>query len=175
MNIKDSTDPLVVKKVADLSLSIMKQIEKLVALNPPGIDLTVNQYRILWYLHSKNKAMVGEFTKILHAANSTTSEIISRMEEIGLIKKEKDPKDHRKVIVELTKKGKKIITKKYNYQKKIFKTILSYLTPKQQKEFLGSLEKLNKLIESAILASKVPQTYSTKQIKEKNYAFSFRR
>src|SRR5690625_8016979 len=70
--------------------------------------ITPPQFVALQYLDS-GALTIGELSKKMYLAFSTTTDLVDRMEKNNLIKRVRDPKDRRVVRVHLLDKGKEII------------------------------------------------------------------
>jgi len=69
------------------------------------LGLTYPQYLVMLVLWEHQKLMVNDINRILILDNNTVSPLLQRMEKMGLLTRTQDKKDHRKVIVKITKKG----------------------------------------------------------------------
>ncbi len=73
-------------------------------LTPLG--LTYPQYLVLLVLWQTDNLIVGEIGERLHLESSTLTPLIKRLEAQGLVRRQRDAKDERKVRVTLTPEGK---------------------------------------------------------------------
>ena len=69
------------------------------------IGLTYPQYLVLVTLWEKDGQLVSEIGKILYLESSTLTPVIKKLESMGLVVRERDRSDERKVRVNLTEKG----------------------------------------------------------------------
>ncbi len=101
---------------------------------------TLRQYHILNILKYYRSLDIKTIAKRLSLAHNTTSELISRMEELDLIKTQKDRNDKRRVIVSLTKKGEEAF---YSYSAEINKAFSDFtdkfMTLDDREKFLNCL------------------------------------
>lgn len=70
------------------------------------LGVTYPQYLVLMVLWETNTISVNEIAKKLILNTNTITPLLKRMETLGLIKRQRSGSDERKVIVELTPKGK---------------------------------------------------------------------
>ena len=70
--------------------------------------LTYPQYLVLLVLWEKDALPVNDIAKRLYLETNTVTPLIQRMEKEGILTRTKGTKDARQMIVELTKKGKKL-------------------------------------------------------------------
>lgn len=74
-------------------------------------DITEQQWRILRALDEHGQLEPRELCDICQISSPSMAGILSRMEEVGLIKRDGIPGDQRRVIVHLSKKGTKLLSK----------------------------------------------------------------
>ncbi len=72
-------------------------------LQPLG--LTYPQYLVVSVLHDRDGVSVGAIGSALHLDGSTLTPLLKRMEAAGWIRRQRDPRDERRVIVTLTEEG----------------------------------------------------------------------
>ena len=70
--------------------------------------LTYPQYLVLLVLWEKDAQPVNDIAKRLYLETNTVTPLIQRMEKGGILTRTKGAKDARQMIVELTKKGKRL-------------------------------------------------------------------
>ncbi|WP_319641217.1 MarR family transcriptional regulator [Novosphingobium sp. KCTC 2891] len=69
------------------------------------LGLTYPQYLVLLVLWERAPRMVGEIGHQLFLDTGTLTPLLKRMETAGLVTRQRDPEDERRVIVSLTDKG----------------------------------------------------------------------
>lgn len=69
------------------------------------LGLTYPQYLVLLILWEHRSQTVGEIAESLHLASHAVSPIVSRLEEMGVVRRSRDDSDGRLVLVELTPAG----------------------------------------------------------------------
>jgi len=72
------------------------------------LDITYPQYLVLMVLWERDNISVNEISQKLILNTNTVTPLLKRMETQGLIKRQRSDSDERKVIIELTKKGKQM-------------------------------------------------------------------
>src|ERR1035437_7820715 len=72
--------------------------------------LTEQQWRILRMLSEMKQLEPREISKLCHILNPSLSGVLSRMEEMGLVSRNRVPKDERRVIVQLTPKSEQLVS-----------------------------------------------------------------
>ncbi|GAA0456638.1 MarR family transcriptional regulator [Alkalibacillus silvisoli] len=88
--------------------------------------ITPPQFIALQWLLDSGDLTIGELSKKMYLAFSTTTELVDRMEKNELIERVRDPKDRRVVRIHLLDKGKAIIDevigKRQEYLQEVLKT-----------------------------------------------------
>jgi DNA-binding MarR family transcriptional regulator len=72
-------------------------------LEPLG--LTYSQYLVMLVLWERSQASVGDLGERLHLDSGTLTPLLKRMEHAGLILRQRDPQDERRVLITLTAQG----------------------------------------------------------------------
>ncbi|MDQ0351188.1 DNA-binding MarR family transcriptional regulator [Alkalibacillus filiformis] len=91
--------------------------------------ITPPQFIALQWLLDSGDLTIGELSKKMYLAFSTTTDLVDRMEKNELIERVRDPKDRRVVRIHLLDKGKEIIDevieKRQEYLQEVLKTYSS--------------------------------------------------
>jgi MarR family transcriptional regulator, organic hydroperoxide resistance regulator len=69
------------------------------------LGLTYPQYLVMVVLWEQNGLAVKEVGELLHLDSGTLTPLLKRLEKMGLIKRERNSEDERKVLISLTRKG----------------------------------------------------------------------
>ena len=69
------------------------------------VGLTYPQYLVLLALWERSPHSVGSLARLLHLDSGTLTPLLKRMETAGLVSRQRDPSDERRVVVELTQAG----------------------------------------------------------------------
>ncbi|MDX8046604.1 MarR family transcriptional regulator [Gracilibacillus sp. S3-1-1] len=86
--------------------SIIKQKGREILHNYP---ITTPQFIALQHLLERGDLTLGELSKHINLAFSTTTDLVDRMEKIEIVERVRDTKDRRVVRIHLLDKGRKII------------------------------------------------------------------
>ncbi len=73
-----------------------------------ALGISYPQYLVLMILWEKDRQPVNDIAKRLLLETNTVTPLLQRMEKEGLVSRQKDPVDSRKVIVSLTDKGREM-------------------------------------------------------------------
>ncbi|MDP1611596.1 MAG: MarR family transcriptional regulator [Sulfuritalea sp.] len=86
----------------------------MVRLYRPLLDvlgLTYPQYLALLVLWEEDGRSVGELGKLLRLDSGTLTPLLKRLEAAGLVARQRDPADERRVVITLTAAGRKLKTR----------------------------------------------------------------
>lgn len=89
------------------------------------MELTYPQYLVLMVLWENDKISVNQITERLLLNTNTISPLLKRMEQMELLQRTRSDKDERSVIIQLTKKGKKLKNEAAPIPEKLVKTLLT--------------------------------------------------
>ncbi len=106
------------------------------------LDLTYPQYLVLLVLWESDKVNVSLISKRLYLQSNTLTPLLKRMEEMGLLTRERSAEDERNVIIRLTEKGRNL-----QIQASTVPAYLSSQTPLSQEEFQTLHQLLYKIIQ----------------------------
>ena len=88
---------------------IVKDLDRETTRISASYGLTFPQFMVLEALLHKDRMTVGEIKDAILSSNGTVPVIINNLEKLGLVQRNKDEKDHRRSLVELTDKGRSLI------------------------------------------------------------------
>ncbi|WP_411953598.1 MarR family winged helix-turn-helix transcriptional regulator [Alkalibacillus sp. S2W] len=87
--------------------------------------ITPPQFIALQWLLDSGDLTIGELSKKMYLAFSTTTDLVDRMEKNELIERIRDPKDRRVVRIHLLSKGKDIIDEVIDKRQEYLKDVLN--------------------------------------------------
>lgn len=102
---------------------------------------------ILYMLSQKETMTMGEVSEAINRNKSTTTALIKKLQEVGLIQIEISKDDSRKKYISLTAKGKKFNTLTASISTQLLETCYRDFTEEEKKELVRLLLKMNKNIE----------------------------
>ena len=106
---------------------------------------------VLINIHSKNGTPSTMLGPRMGIEATSLSRTLNKMEELGLIYREKNPTDGRSVLIKLTNKGKQQREVSKDIVLKFNKTVAENLTQKQIESFLNVTETIQELIEQKLI------------------------
>jgi MarR family transcriptional regulator, organic hydroperoxide resistance regulator len=81
------------------------ELTKLYRVLLKELRLTYPQYLVMVVLWEQDHLTVSELGRTLHLDSGTLTPLLKRLEKMGLIKRERNPEDERKVVVSLKRAG----------------------------------------------------------------------
>jgi MarR family transcriptional regulator, 2-MHQ and catechol-resistance regulon repressor len=121
--------------------------------------LTVQQHAILMAIkYSKTPATPSQIADWVDRHLNSITLILNRMENKGLVKRVKNPEDHRSFCLVITEKGEKSLEKGLEVGWKLIQQIMNCLSDKQVQVFVNLLEKVRIRV--------IEQCYEDKEINE---------
>lgn len=109
------------------------------------LGVTYPQYLVLMLLWEYEKMTVNHIAESLILKTNTITPLLKRMETMEIISRQKDDEDSRKVLVELTEKGKALRKKAANIPERLGEKILSEAF--SMDDLIGMQQQLNHIIE----------------------------
>ena len=101
-----------------------------------------SQSRILIVLREHEGMTQRELTDHLHVQPGSASEILSKMEQSGLITRTPNPSDQRTMDIFLTEKGVSLAAEAREQRKALYDQLFVCLSPEEQDTLLSLLEKM---------------------------------
>lgn len=145
-----------IEKVDELLSEMQRRAFRLASIVARESSLTVQQFLALAYLTDRGGRAVNDLRNALGIAQSTASELVTRLERGGYVLKERDPRDARSLRVELTPKGREAVRKRKRSAKEYYKTLLAEIPEAEQSSMLASLESLLKTLPGAEREEETP-------------------
>jgi DNA-binding MarR family transcriptional regulator len=117
------------------------------------LGITYPQYLVLMVLWETDKITVNEISQKLILNNNTITPLLKRMEQQGIIKRQRSESDERKVNIELSKKGKQMKTEAARIPEKLAASLISETL--KIEELIDLKNKLDSLIKFLIEKQRV--------------------
>ncbi|OLS24246.1 MAG: Organic hydroperoxide resistance transcriptional regulator [Candidatus Heimdallarchaeota archaeon LC_3] len=106
------------------------------------LGITKSEFLMIKFLKNSNNILVKELADQLNLSNSTIVERLNSLEDVGMIKRERNFKDRRKVMISLTEKSMKIVNQ---VDMNIFDFIPHFFDELNSKEKLDLLQLFKKV------------------------------
>lgn len=104
--------------------------------------ITPPQFVALQWLMEEGDLTIGDLSKKMHLAFSTTTDLIDRMEKTELVERVRDEKDRRVVRIHLLEKGKNIIHEVIEKRQEYLYDVLKNFSEEEVLTLKGSLDHL---------------------------------
>ncbi|CEP77369.1 MAG: MarR family transcriptional regulator [Defluviitoga tunisiensis] len=106
-------------------------------------DISPAQFDVMQIIYFRGPKMLSDISKRLGITKSTTTGIVSRLETMGYLTKEKSPEDRRVYMVNITQKGKNIIEEVIETRVKLIEKVYNKLGDKVRTiEILNEINKI---------------------------------
>ncbi len=115
-----------------------------VACKVTGYDLTVPQFGVLEALHHLGPLTLGDLADKLLVTGGNVTYVMDRLEEQGLVVRERMGTDRRVVHAHLTAEGRKRIESAFPEHTRFVCGLADHLDPEEQNELRALLKKLGK-------------------------------
>jgi DNA-binding MarR family transcriptional regulator len=106
--------------------------------------LTEAQFSVLELLYHKGDFRIKDIIEKTFSSGGTMTVIIDNLEKENFIKRKKDPRDRRAMLIEITEKGKKAIEKIFDKHLENLDNIFSVLSSIEKDGMIHLLKKLGK-------------------------------
>ncbi len=111
-------------------------------------ELTLAQYRLLLYLKDGPACTVNEIASALGIAQSSASELVSRMVNSGLLRREPKPQDRRATQILLSEKARAILQQSASAVEEAMEQLLRRLKQEERQTFVEAFETLASLLKA---------------------------
>lgn len=99
------------------------------SLDSDGEGMTATQYHALRYIRLHDSPIAGELAEALQISNAAVTKLIDRLEKKGLVVRGSDPADRRAMRLQLSAKGRKIMTQLSETEQGYFGKIIARMDP----------------------------------------------
>lgn len=141
---KNQETEAIINELMELGYKLREVMFK---LNPTIFksELTLTQLFSLQYICHIPNITLKELADKLVIAQSSASELVDRLVTMKYVDRKISPEDRRKIILNLSPKGKKFIEQHIEENKSLFKKLISKLSPEEQREYLSAMQKFYKV------------------------------
>ncbi|HOB15577.1 MAG TPA: MarR family transcriptional regulator [Defluviitoga sp.] len=106
-------------------------------------DISPAQFDVLQIVYFRGPKKLSDISKRLGITKSTTTGLVSRLEMMGYLQKEKSPEDRRVYMVDITQKGKDLIDEVIENRVKLMENVYNKLGNKDKTiEILNEINKI---------------------------------
>jgi MarR family 2-MHQ and catechol resistance regulon transcriptional repressor len=115
-----------------------------VATRVAEYGLTTPQFGVLEALHHVGPLSLGELADKLLVTGGNVTYVMDRLEDQGLVFRERSDDDRRIVRAQLTEKGRDLVREVFPGHATFISEVVGHLTPEEQQELRRLLKKLGK-------------------------------
>lgn len=109
------------------------------------LDLTMSQMKALFFVRTSGPLTIGQLAETLGTRLASASALVDRLARAGLVVRSVDPTDRRRVRVELSPAGEKLLSGLDERAAARFRRILTRMSPKGLEALERALEELVRL------------------------------
>jgi DNA-binding MarR family transcriptional regulator len=123
-------------------------LRRLDLLSGSGIheDLSYSRNKLMSVIQNVGPVSIGNLSTAIGTAQSTTSEMVTRLEKRGLVAKSGNVYDGRVVKVDLTDTGRALLRRRRKRVREGYQLLVDRMLPAERDTFMGALRRLNELI-----------------------------
>lgn len=104
--------------------------------------ITLPQLWVLEYLSRHKNAPMHALASFLRVSRPAATGLMDRLIAQGMVRREGDARDRRIVRVNITPKGRKIITHIWEQKRRMVVQVFGRISPKDRAQYLGTLERV---------------------------------
>ncbi len=139
-------DDVVNHRISMLAIFMKRQILKILAEN--GLEITPDQWVVLYYLWQENGLSVGEIARRSNKDFANVTRIVDKLVKMKYVTKKKSGKDSRISNVFILPKGENIKIDVQNCWKQASDIALNNVSESEQVQLMEILEKIEKNIQN---------------------------
>ena len=114
-------------------------------LRDPGYPCTKNQNRAIMILKTRGKETPSRLGECLDMRRGSLTSLVYSLESMGLVRREPDPEDRRKVRLSLTEEGRSYVQRRY---RAFEKALYEQFDPVPEGEIRSFNESLSSIVET---------------------------
>ncbi|MDR2084995.1 MAG: MarR family transcriptional regulator [Bacteroidales bacterium] len=137
-------DKIVNHRLATVSLLSRRLVFRIIAES--GVDITPEQWTLLYYLWKENGQSIGELSKATQKDFANVTRIVEKLIEHGYVKKERDVNDNRSFRIFILPKANEIKNDIKKVQEKMQDISLNGINDDEQIFIMQILDKMEKNI-----------------------------
>lgn len=137
----------------DLLDEVMDQIDELMSYqrrafcaHGPHRELSLPQLFLLITLHERGTLTVSALAELLGVTAPSASALIDRMEERGLLGRERDAVDRRVVHVAITEEGHTLLDEMVGMRRDRLRQVLTRMDPDELRHVVGAVQGLRRVL-----------------------------
>ncbi|GGE32429.1 transcriptional regulator [Pullulanibacillus camelliae] len=149
---KERLDELV-KRYFEVSFMVHRRGESLIH-QQISEHLTHDQHFVLNYIHKKQTVTSSELAEMLNVKKSAITALINRLEEKGLIERERQHNDRRVVHLSLSSKGRQLSEECDQKVNELVADLITRFNDQEISQFMQTYEKIALFLDEALRKEK---------------------
>lgn len=133
-------EDLVNHRIAMLSILLKRQILRIIAKN--GLDITPEQWIILYHLWNERGLTISEVANISRKDIANATRIIDKLEKMGYVSKKRNENDSRSFLISALPKAEEIKNQVQNCWKESVELATEGISESEQQFLLKIIEKI---------------------------------
>lgn len=125
---------------------LLTRIYQMVRRRSPGWDVTAAQSSVLTTLMDRGKLRMGELAALEGVKMPTATSVVAGLVRIGLVERQADPNDRRRVLVDLTSDGRSQIAALAAERDREFARLLADLGPEDRTLLAAAAPAMSRLL-----------------------------
>ena len=130
-------------KITEEFFKALRLFKQKKVLNFPMSHLTFVQIQVLRFIKEKKQAQISEISTYFSTVMSTTTELLDKLTDLGLVERNVDTKDRRVVHVLLTDKGTNLLHEAQIKRQERFNHLLIKLSKKDKQDLIRIIRKIS--------------------------------
>lgn len=142
-----------IEQETDILDDVMSQIDDLMSYqrrsfcaHGPHRELSLPQLFLLVTLHERGTLTVSALAELLGVTAPSASALIDRMEERGLVARDRDALDRRVVHVAISEAGHTLLDEMMGMRRDRVRQVLSRMDPEELRHVIGALQGLRRVL-----------------------------
>ena len=135
-----------VEQALELALNLSGRLELLTGGSGIRHEISMPQYRMLSVVAKHGTVSIGNIAELVGSAQSTTSEMISRLMKTGLVEKVRGTIDGRVVMVGLTAEGRKKVNNSHKKIRTAYQMLFAKFSEEERAGYMASMKILNDVL-----------------------------
>ena len=135
-----------IERIARLYPLLMGKMGRMRSMVHDGLDLSYNQYKTLLTIADRGESTLGELSRELEIAMSSASQMVDRLVQQDLVRREQGAADRRQVLLQLTPRGEELIEELRQGILAGYRKLLAQLPDEEQEELVRSFEAIARIL-----------------------------
>jgi DNA-binding MarR family transcriptional regulator len=136
-----------IQRVIELQRKVNRMLRRQVPDAWMELSLTLAQLKSLFFISNEGSTNVGKLAAALSVTSANVTGIVDRLVKQGLVTRRENPEDRRMLLLQVTDKGRALITDLRERQTSRLSEILDYLGPDELSTLAQGLSSLLKACE----------------------------